>query len=213
MRGVTVAPVPTLLYLIRHGTTAWHKDGRVLGTRDIPLDPDGIAQAEALTSALAERRIAEVVASPLMRAVRTAEVIGKRHRIEIARDPRLTDLRLGAWEGKPWAELAAHADYRRMLAVPEERIPGGESLREVATRARHAVDQILGDNPSGDAVAVVTHGAVIRALVLDYLGAPLETFDRLDVATGSITALAFSGATVRVVATGWTPDLGRVTHG
>lgn len=213
MPGVTVLPVPTWLYLIRHGATAWHKDGRVLGNRDIPLDADGVAQAEALTAALAERRIAEVVASPLMRAVRTAEAIGKRHRIEVARDPRLTDLRMGAWEGKPQAELTAHADYRRMVAVPDERIPGGESLRELATRARNAVDQIVGDNPSGDAVAVVTHGAVIRVLVLDYLGAPLEAFDRIEVATGSITAIAFSGATVKVVATGWTPDLGRVTHG
>ncbi len=213
MPGVTVLAVPTWLYLIRHGTTAWHKDGRVLGSRDIPLDADGLAQAELLTSALAERRIAEVVASPLMRAVRTAEAIGKRHRIEVARDPRLTDFRLGAWEGKPQAELAAHADYRRLVAQPDERVAGGESLRELATRARHAVDQIVGDNPSGDAVAVVTHGAVIRALVLDYLGAPLAAFERLDVATGSITAIAFSGATVKVAAIGWTPDLGRVTHG
>jgi broad specificity phosphatase PhoE len=208
-----VPAVPTWLYLIRHGTTAWHKDGRVLGSRDIPLDADGVAQAEAVTSALAEHRIAEVVASPLMRAVRTAEAIGKRHRIEVARDPRLTDLRLGAWEGKPQTELVAHPDYRRMLAVPDDRVAGGESLRELAARARNAVDQIVADNPSGDAVAVVTHGAVIRALVLDYLGAPLEAFDRIEIATGSITALAFSGAAVKVVTVGWTPDLGRVTHG
>lgn len=205
--------MPTWLYLIRHGTTAWHKDGRVLGYRDIPLDGDGQAQAEAIALALAERRIAEVVSSPLMRAVKTAEAIGKQQKIEVARDPRLGDLRMGPFEGKPQAEMLAHADYRRMVTTPDQRAPGGESLRELAARARHAVEQIVGDNPSGDAVAVVTHGAVIRALVLDYLGAPLEAYERIDVATGSITAVAFSGATVRVAALGWTPDLGRVIHG
>jgi broad specificity phosphatase PhoE len=201
--------VPTWLYLIRHGTTAWHKEGRMLGHRDIPLDEEGMAQADAIAEALADAPLREVVASPLVRAVQTAEVLGRRRGIEVARDPRLGDLRIGAWEGRPVAEVAALPHYRRVLAAPDERAPDGESLREVARRARGAVEQILADNPAGDAVAVITHGAVVRALVLEYLDAPLESYESIEVAPGSITAIAFQGASARLVTVGWTPALTR----
>jgi len=204
--------VPTWLYLIRHGLTAWHKEGRLLGQRDLPLDPDGVAQAEAVGRALADQPIAEVVASPLLRAVQTAEVVGKGRGIEVARDARLTDLALGPWEGRPAAEVTTTADWRRVMAVPEHRAPGGESLRELAIRARGAIDQILDDNPAGASIAVVTHGAVVRSLVLHYLEAPLESYAQLAVAPGSITAIAFAGAGATVATVGWTPDFRRVTH-
>jgi broad specificity phosphatase PhoE len=180
----------------------------MLGHRDIPLDDAGLAQADALASALAGTPLGEVVTSPLIRAVQTAEVLARGRGFEVARDPRLGDLRIGAWEGKPQAEVVASTDYRRMLAAPDERAPGGESLREVSRRARAAIDQILADNPAGEAVAVITHAAVVRALVLDLLDAPLESFEELDVAPGSITAISFAGATPRLRVVGWTPKLG-----
>src|SRR5262245_15621958 len=93
----TVLPVPTWLYLIRHGVTAGHKEGRMLGQRDIPLDDDGLVQAEAIAGALSGAHLREIVSSPLVRAVQTAEVIGRRRGIDVARDPRLTDLRIGPW--------------------------------------------------------------------------------------------------------------------
>jgi broad specificity phosphatase PhoE len=196
------------LYLIRHGTTAWHKEGRMLGHREIPLDDAGLGQADAIAGALASTALGEVVTSPLVRAVQTAEVLARGRGFEVARDPRLGDLRIGPWEGKPAAEVVASTDYRRMLAAPDERGPGGESLREVQRRARAAIDQILADNPTGEAVAVITHGAVVRALVLDLLDAPLESFEELDVAPGSITAISFAGAAPRLRVVGWTPKLG-----
>jgi broad specificity phosphatase PhoE len=204
--------VPTWLYLIRHGVTAWHKEGRLLGQRDIPLDNEGLVQAESIADALAGAPLREIVSSPLVRAVQTAEVLGRRRGIEVARDPRLGDLRIGPWEGRSAAEVTASAEWRRMIAVPDERAPGGESLRELARRARGALDQILADNPAGDAVAVITHGSVIRALVLEYLEAPLESYECLDVALASITAIAFAGAGARVNVVGWVPSLGRIAN-
>jgi broad specificity phosphatase PhoE len=200
--------VRTWLYLIRHGVTAWHKEGRMLGHRDIPLDDDGLAQADTVARALRDTPLREVVSSPLVRAVRTAETLARGRGFEVARDPRLGDLRIGPWEGRAAAEVAASTDFRRMVAAPDERAPGGESLRELAKRARGAIDQILGDNPAGDAVAVVTHGAVIRALVLDFVEAPLESWESIEVAPGSITAIAFHGASAHVQVVGWTPTLG-----
>lgn len=200
--------MPTWLYLIRHGVTAWHKEGRVLGQRDIPLDADGTAQAEAVAATLAAAPLREIVSSPLVRATQTAEALVRGRGFEVARDPRLGDWRLGPWEGRPSSELATTPDFRRIIAAPDERAPGGESLRELARRARGAIEQILADNPAGDAVAVVTHGAVIRALVLDLLEAPLESYDAIDVAPGTITAIAFSGTAPRIHVLGWTPSLG-----
>lgn len=180
----------------------------MLGHRDIPLDDDGLAQAESLARALAEAPLGEVVSSPLVRAVRTAEVLARGRGFEVARDPRLGDLRVGPWEGRATAEVHASTEYRRMVASPDERAPGGESLRELSRRARGAIDQILGDNPAGDAVAVITHASVIRALVLDFLEAPLESYESIDVAPGSITRIAFHGASAHVQVVGWTPTLG-----
>jgi probable phosphoglycerate mutase len=203
-----VPPVPTWLYLIRHGVTAWHKEGRMLGQRDIPLDADGMRQAESLAAALAGAPLREVVSSPLVRATQTAEVVIRGRGFELARDPRLGDWKLGPWEGRSIAEIGATPDFRRIVAAPDERAPGGESLRELARRARAAIDQILADNPAGDAVAVITHGSVIRALLLDLLEAPLESYDSIDVAPGTITAIAFAGAAPRIHVVGWTPSLG-----
>jgi broad specificity phosphatase PhoE len=184
----------------------------MLGQRDIPLDPEGVAQAEAAAQALALAGIGEVVSSPLVRSVQTAEIVGRRAAIEVARDPRLTDLRIGTWEGQKSAEVTASAEYQRFAQTPaSERPPGGESLDELARRTTAAVEQILADNPSGEAVAVVTHAAVIRVLVLHYLGAPLTAYHRLRIAPGSISLLSFTGPRPSVLAVDWTPELARMS--
>jgi broad specificity phosphatase PhoE len=205
--------VPTRIYLVRHGVTAWHRDGRMLGQRDIPLEPEGVAQAELAAQALALAGIGEIVSSPLVRSVQTAEVVGARAAIDVARDPRLTDLRIGAWEGLQASDVVATAEYQRFAAAPEtERPPGGESLPELARRTCSAIEQILADNPAGAAVAVVTHAAVIRVLVLHYLAAPLSGYHRLRIAPGSISVLSFTGSRPSVLAIDWTPELARMTH-
>jgi broad specificity phosphatase PhoE len=204
--------VPTRVYLVRHGVTAWHRDGRMLGQRDIPLDPEGVVQAEAAAHALAQAGIGEVVSSPLVRSVQTAEIVGRRAAIEVARDPRLTDLRIGAWEGQKAADVTASAEYQRFAQAPaSERPPGGESLDELTRRTTAAVEQILADNPAGEAVAVVTHAAVIRVLVLHYLGAPLTSYHRLRIAPGSISLLSFTGSRPSVLAVDWSPELARMS--
>jgi phosphoserine phosphatase len=208
--------VQTIVYLVRHGVTDWHREGKLTGQRDIALDDDGLAQGERAAQALATVPIAEVLSSPLLRALQTAEIIGRRFGIEVARDPRLTDIRVGAWEGMTYDQIATSEDYRRFLSDPTvERIPGGEHLEEVRRRAAAAIEQALTDNPSGDGICVVTHAGIIRLLVCHYLGAPLGTYHRIRVSPGSVTALGFAGdgSTPRVLAVNWTGDLATVVHG
>jgi broad specificity phosphatase PhoE len=208
--------VQTIVYLVRHGVTDWHREGKLTGQRDIALNDDGVAQGDRAADALGTVPIAEVLSSPLLRALQTAEIIGRRFSIEVARDPRLTDIRVGAWEGMSYDQIAMSDEYRRFLADPlAERIPGGEQLEEVRRRAVSAIEQALTDNPSGDGICVVTHAGIIRLLICHYLGAPLGTYHRVRVSPGSVTAVGFAGdgSTPRVLAVNWERDLAAAVHG
>jgi broad specificity phosphatase PhoE len=183
----------TTVFLVRHGITAWHEENRVLGQRDIPLSPAGVAQSEQVGATLGGVKLWEVLSSPLQRAIQTAEIIGRAAGIEVARDPRLIDMQAGKWTGMTYDEVAASEEYQKFIRQPEsERIPGGESLDEVRRRAVSAVDQALRDSPSGDALAIVTHAGIIRVLLTHYMGSPPANYHRVRVSPGSITILSFA---------------------
>lgn len=203
----------TQVLLIRDGVTDWHREGKVLGHRDIPLNADGLAQARSAADALEGLTIAEVISSPLLRALQTAELVGKKFGIEVARDPRLLDFRVGKWEGMAYADVAANPEYQAFISDPmSERIPGAENLHDARQRAVAAVEQALEDNPSGDAIAVVTHAGIIRVLLTHYLGSPPANYHRIRVGPGSISVLAFATdqELPRVLAVNWRDALVKV---
>ena len=177
----------TKVFLVRHGITDWHREGKLLGQRDIALNEEGLAQAERAADGLSHLEIAEVISSPLLRALQTAEIIGKRSGIEIARDPRLLDFRVGKWEGMTYEQISASEEYQRFLADPfSERIPGGESLQEV-----------------------ITHAGVIRVLLTHYIGSPPANYHRIRVSPGSVSVLSFAGDNQppRVLSVNWCHEL------
>ena len=94
--------------LVRHGETEWNRARRYQGWLDSPLTQEGIAQAEAigrLLCRLPEAASAEIVASPIGRARRTAEIIAeclnddRGHPRPIRFDERLREISLGSWDG------------------------------------------------------------------------------------------------------------------
>lgn len=183
-----------MVFLVRHGVTDWHDQGRVLGQRDIPLNATGAAQAEDVAEALSEIKIADVISSPLVRAVQTAEVIGQKFGIQVARDPRFNDFRVGKWEGMKYEEISASPEYQRFLADPmSERIPGGgESMADIRKRAVGGVEQSLEDCPSGDGMVIVTHAGLIRVLLTYYAGSNPANYHRIRVSPASVSVLSFS---------------------
>jgi broad specificity phosphatase PhoE len=198
--------VETTVFLVRHGVTDWHREHRLVGQRDLPLSADGVAQARAAAEALAGLAIGEILCSPLLRAVQTAEIIAAPFGAAITRDPRFGELRYGRWEGMTHDELGQSADYRRFLADPlAERLPGGEGLVQARDRAIAAVEQALRDAPAGERLAIITHTGIVRVILAHYLGAELATWHRLHIAPGSISVLAFRDdrEPPRVLATGW----------
>ena len=186
------AGLATTVYLVRNGVTRWHAERRVLDPPDIPLSPTGLDQASAAASTLLGVKLAEVLSSPRQRAVQTAEMIGRAAGIEVARDPRLADFKLGKWNEMTYVDVIATDEYQQFLRQPDTvALPGGETLREIERRAVAAVEQVLSDCPFGDAVAIVTHAGIIRVLLSHYLGSPAGNYHRLRVSPGSISIVSF----------------------
>jgi broad specificity phosphatase PhoE len=182
----------TTILLCRNGMTEWSRDGRLAGRREIGLSDEGRAQATALAERLAGIEVSEILTSPLPRAVETARLIAGRHKLDEARDPRLTDFHAGKWEGMKTAEIASSDEYKRFLANPlSDEIPGGEKLPEARDRMISSLSQALDDNAFGATLVVVSHAGPLRVLLAHYLGMDLATYHRIRLSHGSISALRF----------------------
>jgi broad specificity phosphatase PhoE len=172
----------TRFILVRHGQTDWNRVERFRGRVDVPLNDVGLAQARATGERVArEWSPAAVYSSPLSRARRTAEAIASRLDLRVQAHPGLEDIDYGEWQGRTPEEARAlwpgvvDAWYDSPQAA---RIPSGETLEEVRTRAMEAIREIAGDH-EGETVAVVAHTVVNRAILLGVLGLGSDRFWRL----------------------------------
>jgi alpha-ribazole phosphatase/probable phosphoglycerate mutase len=181
----------TRLLLVRHGEVeAWAR-GRIYGKLDPSLSPEGHAQAEAAAARVAPLAPAALYVSPSLRAALTADAVARRCRLTPTVDARLRELEFGVFEGLTFAEAEARdpATWRDWMERPGTvRFPGGECWDEVRSRAVEAADAIAAAHPAA-AVAVVTHGGIVRALLAEALGLPAERTFRMEVAFGSLTVL------------------------
>lgn len=179
------------ILLIRHGTTDLL--GRVLYGRmpAVYLNAEGLRQAERLAEALSARyKIAGVLSSPLERARQTAQPIADCNDLDIDIDDRITEVDVGLWMGKSFEELNQLAEwktYNRNRST--NRPPGGESMMQVQVRAWQAIEKLTQcDSASGEtAIAVITHGDVIRCLLLLLLGMSIDHIHRLEIAPASVS--------------------------
>ena len=132
------------LLLTRHGTTV-AGDGVMLGGQfDVPLSGDGRREAAALARRLEGVRIDRIVASPMIRAMETAEIVARGRPFEI--DERLRELDYGRWEGLTYEEIDARDPELRLRWEADPAAtssPGGESGDDVANRARSFVHSLL----------------------------------------------------------------------
>lgn len=163
--------------LARHGETPWNAEGRYQGQEDIPLSPIGEAQAIALGERLRDVGITRAVASPLVRARRTAELaLGPARAATLQLDPGLMEIAHGTWEGLLASEIRER-DGERLQAwrdTPDEVLmPGGESIQHVLDRAWPAFARAAEGLGEHDTLLVVAHDAVNRVLLCKVLGIPL----------------------------------------
>jgi probable phosphoglycerate mutase len=141
------------LYLVRHGQSTGNIGGTLMGQSDHPLTPLGEDQARAAAERLAPFGPMPVYSSDLPRARATAGRIVEPWRDgkaadappEVILDPRLREISLGDYEGRPWQEFEADTELTAAFAEDPYRtaLPNGESLEHLEARVHAAVLDIL----------------------------------------------------------------------
>jgi probable phosphoglycerate mutase len=181
-----------LLYYIRHGETDWNRESRLQGQRDIPMNANGRSQArrcgEILRDLLASEPGTEpdFVSSPLGRARETMKLVRTTLGLEphtYRVDQHLTEISFGEWEGFTLDELSRHSpdavaarDREKWTYVP----PGAESYAGMSQRVRAWYDSLERET------VAVSHGGVLRGLVVQLGIASPEEAPFLDIAQGVV---------------------------
>ncbi len=148
-----------MIYLIRHAQTALNALDEVHGQFDDSLDDAGRAQAAALGALFVGVPLVNVYASPLRRAVETAEQIASAAGVRVAPDERLMDRDYGPWTGYPEAQV-----QERFGSI--DHAPGVESWETFSSRVSAGFSE-LARRHAGELFAVVAHDAVNRALLME----------------------------------------------
>lgn len=167
----------TELVLVRHGETEWHAGNRYAGRSDVALTPRGTAQAEELARWAAGAGLDAVVCSPLSRARRTAAPAAAAAGLDAVVDERLVEVDFGAGEGLTRDEMAERFPeaLAAFLAAPASSpLPGGEPGADAVARARPAIGDAVRTWPGR--VLVVAHQTLLRLLLCDLLGLPLDRY-------------------------------------
>ena len=151
-----------IIYLARHGETAWSLTGQHTGLTDLPLTENGESNARRLGERLKGITFTKVFTSPLLRASRTCQLAGFGPVAEVDND--LVEWDYGDYEGLTSAEiLKDRPDWQLFL----DGCPGGESVQQVADRADRVVSRLRAVPGN---VLVFSSGHFIRALAGRWLG-------------------------------------------
>src|SRR5208283_2995169 len=140
MRGIA--------FLMRHGETAWNREGRIMGRNSIELDEQGRAQVQASIPFARLIRPELIVTSPLARARQSAEIIAAGvGGIPVTEDPQLSEVLYGRWEGMVFGDLIDDAEYTHYRDNPVDApTPGGETIAQVKSRGVEAVRRAVAAN-------------------------------------------------------------------
>lgn len=208
-----------VIVLLRHGLSSANVSGILAGRAPgVSLTDEGIRALRANLELLPHRHFTQLLHSPLQRCAQTASIAAETadfDRIDV--DEAVIELDYGEWTGRPLKELGEEPLWATVVkSASQARFPGGESITEAAERStarvRDLVAQLREDERTDaesrpDAVPtdgteksapprwamIVSHGDIIKAIIADALGMPLDDFQRLSVAPGSFTVIDFSG--------------------
>ena len=166
--------------MIRHGETALNVKGCYYGRTDAVLSEKGISQARYLKEILKEVSFDYIVASPLVRAYNTAQIVMEEREQEIFGDRRLMEQDFGIFEGMTYKEIQ-NTYPKELDAWNEEfstyRIPKGESFADVRSRAEDFLRDIPpGRESKGEKMLIVAHKGTLGHLLAAMLKLPLDGY-------------------------------------
>ena len=173
-----------VIYLARHGETAWSLTGQHTGLTDLPLTERGEQNARALGERLMGLNFGKVFTSPLQRAARTCEMAGFGAVAEVDRD--LVEWDYGQYEGRRTAEIHAKRPDWQLF---RDGCPGGESPAQVRARAENVLSRVR--TVRGN-VLLFSSGHFIRVLAARWIGLePSENSMSFLLSTASLSALGY----------------------
>ena len=198
------AETATRVWILRHGTSTFNLEGRYQGCCDAPaLTETGRRAARLSGERLRDAAIDAVIASPLRRAVQTAEeALEALHegttRAPLKTDARLREVELLTWEGLSFAEVKRrfpeqHSTWclrpynlRMRSSSGEGRFP----VRSLYRRARLFLNDLLSQQ-AGKSILLVTHGGAARALSTTFLNLGVRYFHRIQQSNCGLSRLCF----------------------
>jgi probable phosphoglycerate mutase len=204
------ASVRPVVLIARHGETDWNREGRIQGHLDVPLNERGIEQARALAERFRRAPPARIVASDLVRAMQTAQIISAACGVAVAAEPGFREQHLGDWQGITFDEAKRRdPDLARRFAArdPDVRPPGdgAETRADVSERRWEAFQRHAAPGTPGP-LLVVAHGGVVQALVYRVIGLPITAPRRFLIPNACVTTLIAKGDVYSVA------SLGDVSH-
>jgi len=182
------------ILLIRHGETDWNRAERFQGQIDIPLNAQGLAQAEKAGEFLKNTKLDLAFSSPLSRPLETCKAVLAHHgEIPLTLVDDLQEISHGLWEGKLKAEIEAQfpGALEQWTQTPEVvQMPEGENLQQVWERSLRAWQELV--EKTGDRTALVAaHDAINKAIVAGVLGLPPDSFWTFKQGNGAVTVFDY----------------------
>ena len=172
-----------LVYLARHGETAWSLSGQHTGLTDLPLTERGDRNARRLGERLRGLTFARVLTSPLQRARRTCELAGFAQVAEVCDD--LVEWNYGQYEGRRTPEILTERPDWQLF---RDGCPGGESPGQIAARADRVIAKVR--EVQGN-VLLFSSGHFLRVLAARWLGLGADGGRWFVLSTASLSMLGY----------------------
>lgn len=184
-----------VVYLARHGETAWTISGQHTGLTDLPLTERGEENARRLGLRMTGIRFAKVFTSPLQRALWTCELAGFRQTAIV--DPDLVEWNYGQYEGRRSVDILRERPDWQLF---RDGCPGGESPQQVAERADRVVKRVR--DVAGN-VLLFSSGHFLRVLAVRWIEIPPINGQALMLSTASLSALSYENSLSRPAVLLW----------
>lgn len=163
-------------YFVRHGQTDWNLQGRMQGHSDIPLNENGIAQAKTVSAKVAGVNLQHMIASPLLRTLKTAAIIAEDNKLSMSVDHLLMERSFGSYEGKYTAEVRREHNLPDGKSITKILPADAEQWLDTKRRSYTTVAKWLSLIPEKN-LLFVGHAAFFKALYESLGGPPTEAIN------------------------------------
>ena len=180
------------IFLARHGQTDANNSYTFQGHIDNHLNSNGLWQAQRLVGYFTNHNLPKIYTSDLIRTVETAKPTAETHSAEIIKIPALKEISFGEWEGLPYEDIKAKwpKDVEKFFKKPAEvKISGGESFKEVQSRAWEAFNKIVQECEDESDIFIVSHGGTVRTILCAVLNLDLNEMWKISIDNAGISCI------------------------